>query len=101
MQVWDRIYVGGAALKLMQGIASIPDIQLVIATVIAQCDMDVQEETVKFLSESDPTSPAARDAHFNARVAVGIVNRLNQLVRDSVVLAAHINDPSRGNDSDD
>lgn len=97
-QVWDRIYVGGAALQLMQGTASIPDIQLVIATVIAQCEMDIQEETRRLLTESDPSSEAARDAHFNARIAVGIVNRLNQMVRDSVALADIINDPARGND---
>lgn len=97
-QVWDRIYVGGAALQLMQGIAHRNDIKLVIATVIAQCEMDIQEETRNLLFQSDPSSPEAREAHFNARVAVGIVNRLNQMVRDSVALGEIVNDTDRGND---
>lgn len=96
-QVWDRIYVGGAALNLMQGIATIPEIQLVIATVIAQCDMDVQESTRQFLAQPDPSSEEARKHHFNARVSVGIINRLNQMVRDAAQLGAMVNDPDRGN----
>ncbi len=91
--LWDRVYVGSAALKLMNGVASREDITQVMARVVAQCELDIQQSCKEFIAEVDPGSPKARKAHFEARVSASIVGRLNQMVADAVAAEAEYNNP--------
>lgn len=89
--LWHRLYLGNAASKLMQGIAERSEIAKVMAVVIAQCEYEVQSNCMKLLKNNDPDSPAAREAHFNARVASGILGKINHLIRDGETAAQEIN----------
>lgn len=92
-ELWGRMYVGSAALRLMQGIASREDITMVMARMVAQCEMDVQQSCTEFIQATDPDSPAARKAHFEARVSAAIVGRINQFVQDAQAAEREYNNP--------
>lgn len=81
--LWDMLYLGTAAVRLMKGIASADEVGKVMGMVIAQCEMDVQAGSRALLAMPDPTTAEYRTLHFNTRVSAAILNRINQLVRDS------------------
>lgn len=81
--LWDMLYLGTAAVRLMKGIATAEEVGKVMGAVIAQCEIDVQAGSRALLAMPDPTTAEYRTMHFNTRVSAAILNRINQLVRDS------------------
>lgn len=88
---FDRIFLGSAALKLMRGVASKREVGLVMGSLIAQCEADLQQSLCELLAEADVTSKKAQELHFDARVSAGIINRLNQMVHDAAEAGEEFN----------
>jgi hypothetical protein len=88
--VWQRLYLGDAAIKLMRGVASNEDVGKVMGYVIASCESDVQRGAKRLLEINDIACKEAQDIHFNTRVSAAILNRINQLMRDGLQAAADI-----------
>lgn len=96
-QLWAQLYLGDAAVKLMRGVADTHDIGKVLGYVIAQCEQDVQNGARSLLAMEDTGSAEYRKLHFDTRVSAGILNRINQLVRDGQQAAALIEQqPTQG-----
>lgn len=89
--LWQRLYLGDAASKIMRGVAERVDIAKVMAHMIAQCELDVQAACRSLIAESDIDSEVARKAHFDARISAGILGRLNQYINDGNAAANTIN----------
>lgn len=89
--LWQRLYLGDAASKIMRGVAEREDIARVLAMMIAQCELDVQASCRSMIAEEDVTSAASRKAHFDARIAAGILGRMNQYINDGATAAEQIN----------
>lgn len=94
--LWQRLYLGDAASKIMRGVAERADIAKVMAHMIAQCELDAQASCRALIAESAVDTPAARKAHFDARISAGILGRLNQYINDGFAAANTIN--SHGDD---
>lgn len=88
--LWQRLYLGDAAVRVMRGIAETPDVAKVVGYLVACCEIEVQRGSRALLEMSDISTPKARDLHFDIRVAAEIVSRLNQMVRDGMAAAAEI-----------
>lgn len=88
--LWEQLYLGQAAMSLMRGVATRQEIAKVMGYVIAQCEMDVQQGARDLLAMPDTGSEAYRTLHFNTRVSAGVLNRINQLVRDGQAAADQI-----------
>lgn len=88
--LWAQLYLGDAAVKLMRGVADARDIAKVMGYVIAQCEQDVQNGARELLAMEDTSTAEYRKLHFDTRVSAGILNRINQLVRDGQQAAALI-----------
>jgi hypothetical protein len=80
--LWQRLYLGDAASRMMRGVAKREDISKVMAMMIAQCELDTQASCQQILDCTDLSDPKARKAHFDARVSAGILGRLNQYIND-------------------
>lgn len=89
--LWQRLYLGDAARRIMRGVAERTDIAKVMAMVIAQCEIDVQAACRALVAEPALDSEEARRAHFEARIAAGILGRLNQYITDGQQAAEQIN----------
>lgn len=89
--IWDRLYLGDAAKKIMLGVANRQDIAKVMAHMIAQCELGVQASSRELLTIDDPGSPAGRHQHYLARIEAGILGRMNQLISDGMQAADIIN----------
>jgi hypothetical protein len=89
--LWQRLYLGDAASKIMRGVAARVDIAKVLAMMIAQCEVEVQVACNTILDATDLTDPVARKAHFDARVSAAILGRINQYVRDGTRAGEEIN----------
>ena len=87
----DKIYVGQAALRLITGFATLKEVATVMADLVVSCENEVRECTSQLLMLDDPSTQAARELHFQARVAAAIVSHLNQLVRDAETAADTLN----------
>lgn len=88
--LWQQLYLGTAAVRLMKGIASREEIAQVMGMVIAQCEIDVQQGARAMLEYDDPSCPACRKLHFDTRVSAAILSRINQLVRSAQTAADEI-----------
>lgn len=88
--LWDQLYLGTAAVRLMKGIATADEVGKLMGQVIAQCELDVQRGSRELLAMPDPRSEEYRTLHFNTRVSAAILNRINQLVRDGQQAATDI-----------
>lgn len=89
--LWQRLYLGDAAVKIMRGVAQRAEISKVMAMLIAQCELDTQASCQQMLECTDLSDPKARKAHFDARVSAGILGRINQYVHDGEQAADIIN----------
>jgi len=95
--LWDNLYLGQSAIRLMKGIATTPEIAKVMGAIIAQCEMDVQRGARELLAIEGTTSPTYRKLHFDTRVSAAILGRLNQLVERGVAASAELESrPSQG-----
>lgn len=88
---FQRMLLGIAAEKLQAGVAERADIAAVMAAVIQRAETEAMEAMRALLAEDDPTSTAARDIHFNGRVAAGVLSYINDLIRDGHSAVAEIN----------
>lgn len=82
-QIVDQMYLGDAALKLMQGVGSRKDIGHVMGEVIMRCENELRENTIALLALTDSRSDEAQQLHFECRVCAGIISHINQLVREA------------------
>jgi hypothetical protein len=89
--LWQRLYLGDAASKIMRGVAERTDIAKVMAHMVAQCELDAQAACRALIAESDMQSADARKAHFDARISAEILGRLNQYINDGLTAAHTIN----------
>lgn len=89
--LWQRLYLGDAATKIMRGVAQRAEISKVMAMLIAQCELDTQASCQQLLNCTDLSSPIAQKAHFDARISAGILGRLNQYIHDGELAAEAIN----------
>lgn len=89
--LWQRLYLGDAASKIMRGVAERTDIVKVMAIMIAQCELDTQAACRQLVSEDSLDTAPARKAHFDARISAGILGRLNQYIHDGTLAAEQIN----------
>jgi hypothetical protein len=94
-ELWGRLYLGDAASKIMRGVANREDITKVMASLIAQCELDTQDSCRTLLEQTSLNDPAALKAHFDARISAGIVGRINQFVRDGFAASEFINNPTK------
>jgi hypothetical protein len=90
-ELWDRLYLGDAAKKIMLGVASSKDIAKVMANMIAQCEVGVQQSAKNLLTIDDPGSPEGRQQHLLAKIEASILGRMNQLINEGIVAADAIN----------
>lgn len=79
--LYNRYALGIAAEKLMAGVASAEDITQVMKRVVAQAEAQAMDGLRTLLECPDPTTPDARQAHFDARVAAQTLTYLNELIR--------------------
>jgi hypothetical protein len=89
--LFAKMSLGVAAYRLMRGLATLQQGNLVLATMIADCEIKVQECTSQLLQLTDPSTPEARQLHFIARVHAGIIGKLNEYVSAGAVAAETIN----------
>jgi hypothetical protein len=89
--LWQRLYLGDAASKIMRGIAKQQEVGKVMAMLIAQCELDTQSLCQQIIACDSLDTPEARHAHFNARISAGILGRLNQYISDGERAAEQIN----------
>ena len=94
-EIWDRMYLGQAAQKIMLGVSTQQDMGRILSNMIAQCEIDCQEASRVFIAQMDPASPVAREAHYRARIAAGILGKLNGFIRDGLTAADIINDSDK------
>lgn len=80
----DAMYLGDAAVKLMEGTAKRRDITTVMAEVISRVEREIREKTIKLLEITDSRSDEAQKLHFECRVCAGILSHLNQLVSEGL-----------------
>jgi hypothetical protein len=78
--LFDQMFVGVAAYRIMQGVGSGEHAAKVMAQMIADCEIAIRAQTMTILAQNDPASPEARTAHFEARVAARLVGLLNDYV---------------------
>ena len=81
-ELYDSMYIGISALQIMRGVAKTREISAVMAKMIAEVEMDIRVATTQLLGHTDPGSPEARQLHFKARVAAGILSMLNRYIID-------------------
>ncbi len=81
---------GLAAGRIVDKTAEIADYKTVVAEVLATCETRVRDNMLILLGEADPTSKAARDAHYEARVAGGILSMFNDLIQVGIEAARKI-----------
>ncbi len=81
-ELYDAMYIGISALQIMRGVAKTREISAVMAKMIAEVEMDIRDSTTQLLGHTDPGSPEARQLHFKARVAAGILSMLNRYIID-------------------
>lgn len=89
--LWQRLYLGDAASKIMRGVAERTDIAKVMAHMIAQCELDAQAACRAIVAEDALDTVGARKAHFDARISAGILGRMNQYINDGMQAAEAIN----------
>jgi hypothetical protein len=89
--LYDSMYIGASALQIMRGVAKTRDISAVMAKMIAEIEMEIRACTTQLLGHSDPGSQEARQLHFKARVAAGILSMLNRYIVDGQKAADKIN----------
>lgn len=80
-QLFDTMRLGASAYRVMQGLGSREDAALVVAQLIADCEIAVRDASVLLLAEDDLSTPAAKNQHMRARVAAGILAHLNDYVK--------------------
>lgn len=90
--LFDRAYVGQAAVKLADGIATKAEICTVMAELIVRCENDVRDKTKAMLAIGDTTSQKYVQLHYEARVAAGVISYVNQLVSEGIQAGQLIND---------
>jgi hypothetical protein len=78
--LYDQMFIGVAAYRIMQGIATTEGVAKVVAQMIADCEIAIRAQTMVILAQNDPASAEARTAHFEARVAARMVGLLNDYV---------------------
>lgn len=88
---FQRMLLGIAAEKLQAGVATREDITAVMARVIQHAERDAQEAMQAMLTEDSPTTDVARQAHFNGRVAAGVLSYINDMIRDGHSAVREIN----------
>lgn len=94
--LFDAMFVGVAAYRIMRGTRVAPDsVCGLLAQMIADCEITIREHSMVMLAETDPASPAAREAHFKARVAASMVGMLNDYVTRGATAQDAINNPSQ------
>lgn len=91
--LFDNMFIGVTALQLMRGVMDFKQAPLVLAQMVADCELEIRQESMTMLGEFDSGSPAARAAHFNARVAAGIIGRLNEYIRRGQAAEEYVNQP--------
>lgn len=92
--LFDQMFVGVAAYRIMRGTGTAEGAAMVMAQMIADCEITIREKTMAILAEVDPASPAAREAHFQARVAARVVGLLNDYVTRGAEAQNIVNNPS-------
>lgn len=80
--LYARMQVGTAAARLMATVGDAEDAGKVMGAVIQRVEREVRESMAALLDCPDPSSPEARELHFEARVAKQTLRYLNDLVRD-------------------
>lgn len=85
-----RMLVGTAASRLQATVGTTEDAGRVIGAVIARVEREVQEGMAALLGQTDLGNEAAREMHFNARVAAATLTYLNQMIRDGQRAAAEL-----------
>ena len=82
MQNFSRMTLGAEALKVLRGVASTHDVQMVIAQMIIDMENRIHNNTRQLLLLPDLNSDEAKALHFDSRVAAGIIGTINNYVRD-------------------
>lgn len=93
-RLFDLMFIGATAFRAMQGVGSNENIAKLVAQMIADCEIAIRSSSMVLLAETDPGSPEARKAHFDARVAARMVGLLNEYVSRGHAAQDAINNPT-------
>lgn len=90
----DQMFIGVAAYKIIRGAKQQPEaVAALLAQMVVDCEAKIRAHTRELLQAIDPGSEPARKAHFEARVAAGIVGLLNDYVRQAETAERTFNHP--------
>lgn len=78
--LFQTMYTGSAALRILRGIAQRGDAETVLSALIVDLETEVQNCAAALFAETDLNSTDARQAHFQGRVAASILHRFNAAV---------------------
>jgi len=94
---FSRYVLGAQAEKLLAGIASPEDIGWVMKAVIEKAEGDARKAMKVLLVEPSLETEVAQAAHFDGRVASGILTYVNNLIRDGRAAAKAIEEEAEDN----
>lgn len=81
---YRRMLLGVAAEKAQAGMAEGNDNSQVLGALISHAEDDAMAAMRELLSIDDLSSAPAREAHYAARVAAGVVSYVNDMIRDGI-----------------
>ena len=78
--LFQTMYVGQAALRIMRGAGQRGDAEAVLAALIADLEIEIQNCASDLLAAADLAHAGVRETHFRGRVAASILHRFNTLI---------------------
>ena len=78
--LFQTMYVGHAALRIMRGAGQRGDAEAVLAALIAELEIEIQNCASDLLAATDLSAAQVSEVHFRGRVAASILHRFNTLI---------------------